>query len=221
MPAHRDEVARLAALDEPIRRRLFDYVRASSEPVTREDAAEAVGISRSLAAYHLDKLAEQALLSVTYRRPQGRGGPGAGRPAKLYAAQGEVSVSVPPRDYELAAELLAEAAETSGETRDALDAVAARAGRRLGEGLGERRRGSLQEALATRGYEPFEDETGVIRLRNCPFHRLAEQHRDVVCGMNRAYLDGLLQGMDRTDLTASLEPEPGRCCVAIRARGQG
>jgi predicted ArsR family transcriptional regulator len=211
-----DELTRLAALDEPVRRQLFAYVRGSSEPVSREEAAGAVGISRSLAAYHLDKLVEQDLLSTSYRRPEGRSGPGAGRPAKLYVAQGEVSVSVPPREYELAAGLLAEAAETSDEARTALDAVAARAGRRLGE----EQKGSLEEALAARGYEPFEDEAGVIRLRNCPFHRLAEQHRDVVCGMNRSYLQGLLDGMDRRDVTASLEPEPGRCCVAIRAQAR-
>jgi predicted ArsR family transcriptional regulator len=211
-----DELARLAVLDEPIRRQLFAYVRGSSEPVSREDAAEAVGISRSLAAYHLDKLVEQDLLVTSYRRPEGRSGPGAGRPAKLYVAQGEVSVSVPPREYELAAGLLAEAAETSDEARNSLDAVAARAGRRLG---GERK--SLEEALIARGYEPFEEEAGVIRLRNCPFHRLAEQHRDVVCGMNRSYLQGVLDGLGRDDVTASLEPEPGRCCVAIRARAQG
>jgi predicted ArsR family transcriptional regulator len=212
-----DELTRLAALDEPVRRQLFAYVRGSSEPVSREEAAGAVGISRSLAAYHLDKLVEQDLLSTSYRRPEGRSGPGAGRPAKLYVAQGEVSVSVPPREYELAAGLLAEAAETSDEARTALDAVAARAGRRLGE----EQKGSLEEALAARGYEPFEDEAGVIRLRNCPFHRLAEQHRDVVCGMNRSYLQGLLDGMDRRDVTANLEPEPGRCCVAVRARARG
>jgi predicted ArsR family transcriptional regulator len=101
--------------------------------------------------------------------------------------------------------------------RTALDAVAARAGRRLGA----EQQGSLEEALATRGYEPFEDEAGVIRLRNCPFHRLAEQHRDVVCGMNQSYLQGVLEGLNRTDVTASLEPEPGLCCVAIRARARG
>jgi predicted ArsR family transcriptional regulator len=211
-----DELARLAVLDEPIRRQLFAYVRGSSEPVSREDAAEAVGISRSLAAYHLDKLVEQDLLVTSYRRPEGRSGPGAGRPAKLYVAQGEVSVSVPPREYELAAGLLAEAAETSDQARNSLDAVAARAGRRVGE-----ERKSLEEALIARGYEPFEEEAGVIRLRNCPFHRLAQQHRDVVCGMNRSYLQGVLDGLGRDDVTASLEPEPGRCCVAIRARAQG
>jgi predicted ArsR family transcriptional regulator len=215
-----DAVARLAALDDPIRRRLFDYVRSSAEPVSREQAADAVGIGRSLAAYHLDKLAGQDLLTTSYRRPEGRSGPGAGRPAKLYAAHAEVSVSVPPRDYELVAELLAQAAETSAEARTALDAVAARAGRRLGEELGEGRKEPLQDVLAARGYEPYQDEVGVIRLRNCPFHRVAREHRDVVCRMNQAYLGGLLEGLDRADVTASLEPEPGRCCVAIRARAR-
>ena len=212
-----DELARLAVLDEPIRRQLFAHVRGSSEPVSREAAAEAVGISRSLAAYHLDKLVDQDLLTTSYRRPEGRSGLGAGRLARLYVAQGGVLFSVPPREYELAAGLLAEAAEASDEARSALDTVAARAGRRLGE----EREGSLVEALATRGYEPFEAEDGVIRLRNCPFHRLAEQHRDVVCAMNRSYLQGLLEGLARDDVTARLEPEPGRCCVAIRARAQG
>jgi predicted ArsR family transcriptional regulator len=216
-----EAVRRLASLDEPIRRRLFDHVRRSPQPVGREEAAEAVGIGRSLAAYHLDKLAEEGLLVITYRRPGGRGGPGAGRPAKLYSApEGEVSVSVPARDYEFVAHLLAEAAEAdrSGETKASLEAVATRTGRRLGEGL---RGEPIVDALTKRGYEPLEDEAGVIRLENCPFHRLATHHRDLVCGMNQAYLDGLLEGLHREDLLATLEPEPGRCCVTIRPRRDG
>jgi predicted ArsR family transcriptional regulator len=221
---HDDEIGRLAVLDEPIRRRLFEHVRRSSGPVSREDAAEAVGIGRSLAAYHLDKLAEQGLLTTSYSRPEGHGGPGAGRPAKLYAAAAnEVSVSVPARDYEFAARLLAQAAEAnpSDEARTALHAVATRAGSRHAEALREEAPGApLLDALAKRGYEPFEDQPGVIRLGNCPFHRLAADHRDLVCGMNLAYLEGLLEGLHRDDVTAGSEPEPGRCCVAIRARGK-
>jgi predicted ArsR family transcriptional regulator len=217
-----DEVGRLAALDEPIRRRLFDYVRHSSEPVGREDAAHAVGIGRSLAAYHLDKLAEHGLLMPTYRRPEGRGGPGAGRPAKLYsAAKSELSVSVPARDYEFIARLLAESAEAdpSGESGATLRAVAMRAGSELASALGDSPSdASLVQLLAKRGYEPYEDEAGTVRLRNCPFHRLAREHRDLVCGMNQALLEGLVEALEREDLAASLEPEPGHCCVAIRAR---
>jgi predicted ArsR family transcriptional regulator len=212
------DIDRLSVLDEPIRRRLFDYVRASSEPVGREDAATAVGISRSLAAYHLDKLAEHGLLTTGYARPEGRSGPGAGRPAKLYSpAETELSVSVPPRDYEFAARLLAEAAEAEPSAAAALHTVAARTGHELGE---EARGSSLSAALADRGYEPFEDEDGVMRLRNCPFHRLAAEHRDVVCGMNQAYLEGFLEGLDRDDVTADLDPAPGRCCVTIRPRAK-
>ena len=197
-----DNVNRLAVLDEPLRRRLFDYVRHSSEPVTREEAAETVGIGRSLAAYHLDKLVEHGLLTTTYRRPEGRTGPGSGRPAKLYAAaEGELSVSVPARDYEFVAELLAEAAETSpADVQTGLHTVATRTGSRHAEELGDAPDASLVEVLTIRVYEPYED------------------HRDLVCGMNQAYMEGLLEGLDRDDVTASLEPEPGRCCVAIRAR---
>jgi predicted ArsR family transcriptional regulator len=224
MPGAResDDVGRLAVLDEPIRRRLFEYVRRGTEPVGREVAAEAVGIGRSLAAYHLDKLVEQGLLTATYRRPEGRGGPGAGRPAKLYtAAKGEVSVSVPARDYEFVARLLAESAEAdpSGESEAARRAVAMRAGAQLASDLGgPSQHASLVDVLATRGYEPFTDEAGDVRLRNCPFHRLAVDHRDVVCGINHALIEGLLEALEREDVTASLEPESGRCCVVIRAR---
>lgn len=207
----------LSVLDEPIRRRLFDYVRQAPEPVGREEAATAVGIGRSLAAYHLDKLAEHGLLTTSYARPEGRSGPGAGRPAKLYApAETELSVSVPPREYEFAARLMAEAAEAEPAAGVALQKVAARTGQELGKTAAG---ASVAEALAQRGYEPVEDDDGVIRLRNCPFHRLAAEHRDLVCGMNHAHLKGFLEGLDRDDVNAELDPEPGRCCVVIRPKG--
>jgi predicted ArsR family transcriptional regulator len=211
-----DAVDRLATLQDPVRRRLYEYVRGRGEPVGREQAAEAVGIGRSLAAYHLDKLADHGLLRTSYRRPTGRTGPGAGRPAKLYAPiEDEVAVSFPARDYEFAARLMADAAEadTGGSGAAALHEVARARGRELGRTLQGK---ALEAALRERGYEPFEDEDGVLRLRNCPFHRLAAEHRDLVCGMNHAFLGGLLEGLERDDLEGRLEPQPGRCCVAIR-----
>jgi predicted ArsR family transcriptional regulator len=210
------DLDRLSVLSDPVRGRLFEHVRHSAAPVGREDAAAAAGISRSLAAYHLDKLVEHGLLAATYSRPEGRGGPGAGRPAKVYSpADDEVSVSVPARDYELVARLLAAAAESDagGGARAALRDVAGRAGAALAEHAAD---DSLLELLARGGYEPYEDGEGVIRLRNCPFHRLAAEHRELVCGMNEAYLAGVVAGAGRDDLSAALEPEPGRCCVAIR-----
>src|SRR5689334_12287977 len=129
-----DPVAALSALGDATRRRVYEH--ASSQPggVSREETAAATGIARTLAAYHLDRLAAEGLLTVTYERRTGRTGPGAGRPAKLYArSEREVAVSIPPRDYHLAARLLAEAAgaDTHGQTRRALGRAAEDLGREI------------------------------------------------------------------------------------------
>ena len=74
---------------------------------------------------------------------------------------------------------------------------------------------SCQEPLLReRGYEPREAGSGDIRLANCPFHALVEDHRELVCGMNLALADGLLDGLGGDEL-ARLDPQPGQCCVAI------
>jgi predicted ArsR family transcriptional regulator len=205
-----DQIAALSALDDPVRRRLYEHVGRSIEPVGRDAAAAAAGVTRSLAAYHLDRLAAEGLLDVAYERRSGRSGPGAGRPAKLYArAEREFSASAPPRDYGVAARLLAEAAasDPSGKTASALRNAAVRLGR---ESAGEP--GDVAELLTARGYEPYDDD-GVLRLRNCPFHAAARRHPEVVCDMNLALVRGLLEGRD---VDAVLEPAPGRCCVALR-----
>ena len=75
------EFSVFALLDDPVRRKLYDYVVAQGREVSRSEAAEAVGIQRTLAAFHLDRLVETGLVDVTFRRPAGRAGPGAGRPA--------------------------------------------------------------------------------------------------------------------------------------------
>src|SRR2546423_55622 len=109
------QISAIAALNEPIRRALYAYVLEQPGPVGRDEAAEAVGITRELAAFHLDKLLEEGLLDVEYRRLSGRSGPGAGRPAKLYhPSRRQVQVILPGRHYELAARLMAEALEEKG-----------------------------------------------------------------------------------------------------------
>src|SRR5271165_868727 len=211
------DLAALSSLDDPVRRRLYEVVRERAEPVGRDEAAAAGGVCRALAVYHLDKLVETGLVTASYQRPPGRSGPGAGRPAKLYTrAEREFAVPVPPREYELAARLLVEVVESdpSGQSRAAL----VEAARRLGAELGGRLRAGgtgLDEALAGHGYEPRHGDDGAIRLRNCPFHQLAEQHRDVVCGMNLGLIEGILTGLGVDGLRPSLDPRPGQCCVAI------
>jgi predicted ArsR family transcriptional regulator len=213
-----DPVSSVSSLDDPVRRRLYEVVCERTEPVGRDEAAAAAGVGRALAVYHLDKLVEVGLLTASYQRPPGRSGPGAGRPAKLYArSDREFAVTVPPREYELAARLLVQAVESdpSGRSRVALLDAA----RRLGSELGGRFHGDgvddLVGALAGQGYEPRRGKDGVIRLRNCPFHQLAEHHRDIVCGMNLGLIEGITAGLGAAGARPVLDPRPGRCCVAI------
>lgn len=208
---------RLCSLDDPTRRRLYDFVAAQPDPVSRDRAAQAAGVDRSTVAYHLDRLVDEGLLEATFARPAGRTGPGAGRPAKHYArSRREFNVSVPPRDYRLAAEVLARAveADTDGTVRAALDRVAAELGRELaGRGTDAEPAADLVGHLTAQGFEPYEDE-GVVRLRNCPFHRLAREHTELVCGMNLAMLAGVTQSLGAR-YEARLEPDVDRCCVAF------
>src|SRR5260370_26852090 len=127
--------ASLSSLDDRVRRRLYEVVRERAERVGRDEAASAAGIGRALAVYHLDKLVESGLLTASYQRPPGRSGPGAGRPAKLYTrSDREFAVTVPPREYELAARLLVQAVEADPSDRSR--AALAEAARRLGTELG-------------------------------------------------------------------------------------
>jgi predicted ArsR family transcriptional regulator len=215
-------LARLAVLQDPVRRRLYQLVAEQPEPVGRDAAAAAVGVSRRLAAFHLDRLADAGLLTVSYRRLNERRGPGAGRPAKLYArAPEEVTVTVPPRDYELVARLFAATVAKLGDTAAATMTTFARdAGRALAApfaaaatGPGERRR-SLATLLRAVGYEPYEADDA-IRLRNCPFHRIADDHRQLVCTANLHLLRGITEQL-APDTVPSLAPVPGQCCVRLQ-----
>ncbi len=211
----RDVIADVSTLADGVRRRLYEYVAAQDGPVRRDDAAAAIGISRTLAAYHLDRLAQAGLLATRYARPPGRGGPGAGRPAKQYERVGhEVSVSVPPRNYLLLARLLADAAaaDDSGRLRATLTAAAEDEGRNAAGGSTD-----LLSPLVHDGYEPCVVGDDRIELRNCPFHALAQRQTDLVCSLNHALVRGLLAGRGESPGRAELAPATGRCCVVIHA----
>jgi predicted ArsR family transcriptional regulator len=224
-------ISGIAALDQPLRRDLYRLLSERDGWVTRDEASEALGVPRSVAAFHLDKLVEAGVVDVSFARTTGRTGPGAGRPAKLYrrGAQ-EVAASVPERRYDLAGSLLAMAVAESERTGTpvgtCLTAAARAAGRVIGEeasaatgSLTERhdRQQAVLAILGRHGYEPQLDERGEIALVNCPFHRLAEEHRTLVCGMNLDFLAGLIEGMGPGELSARLAPEAGYCCVRIDA----
>jgi predicted ArsR family transcriptional regulator len=219
------QLARLSAFGEAQRRALYAVVARERRAISRDEAAAAVGISRPLAAYHLDRLVDDGLLEVRFERRTGRSGPGAGRPAKVYRRSAvAVELSVPTRDYRFIAELLANAVEraASGSAQSALKDVANEAGAlsvgnvsteesdNQTDGLTD-----LRRTLSERGYEPY-DNDGELRLRNCPYHRLAEDHRDLVCTANLAFIGGMAEhlGLGHA-LRMRLDPKPGECCVSI------
>ncbi len=218
----------IGALSDGTRRALYDHVAAQPEPVTRDAAADAVGIPGHMARFHLDRLVEVGLLETEFRRLSGRTGPGAGRPSKLYRrAGGTVAVSLPERRYDLVGHLLAGAIERAGDgtpLSDAVDAVAREEGRRIaasvpaptppaaetGDDLSR-----VTEVLGAHGYEPRR-EGDALTLANCPFDSLARDHTQLVCSANLALIDGLLDGLGCSGLCAHAEPHEGHCCVAIR-----
>jgi predicted ArsR family transcriptional regulator len=217
MPRHDDDLGVLSLLEEPERRRLYDWVVSQARPVGRKAAARALGITRALATFHLDKLADAGLLEAGYQRLSGKTGPGAGRPARVYwRARREFGVTVPERRYERAAQLFAAALEKLGD--GPVPAPLRAAAGELGEELGRRARPRaasrrLMAALGAGGYEPQLGEGGTIRLRNCPFDALAQQHRPLVCGTNLALAEGITRGVGAIDLQLVLDPQPGYCCV--------
>lgn len=261
-------IAGVAALDQPVRRELYRVLVAADGWTSRDQAAAALGVPRSVAAFHLDKLADAGVVDVRFERTTGRQGPGAGRPSKLYRPSGsEVAASIPERHYDLVGSLLAtavvESTRTGAPVRDCVRAAARAAGRRIGEEAAEEvaheaaheaadeaadeaaeetgagaeaagtaragagaggtaraaaNRQAVLDVLVRHGYEPDIGRGDEVALTNCPFDRLAAEHRDLVCGMNLDFLDGLLEGLGATDrLAARLDPEPGYCCVRIAA----
>ncbi|MBN9326463.1 MAG: helix-turn-helix domain-containing protein, partial [Cellulomonas sp.] len=131
-----DDLSAIGALAEPARRALYRYVVSEPHAVSREQAATALGMPLHSAKFHLDRLVEEGLLEVQFRRLSGRSGPGAGRPSKLYRrSDREVSVSLPERHYDLAGDVLATAIDRAlgdGTPIDqAVRETAAAQGRRL------------------------------------------------------------------------------------------
>lgn len=227
-----DALESIGALADPNRRKLYDFVVAEGRWVSRVDAAAHAGLQRSVAAHHLDRLADDGLLEVDYQRLSGRSGPGAGRPSKVYRrADRDFEVTLPPRKYELAGRLLADAIAMSirsgADVADALAEAARAEGRRIGETMralvdGARSPSSARAAairtLTNYGFEPEETDADVVVLRNCPFHHLARSHTELICGMNHCLIDAAIDELRADSLDARLEPDPETCCVRLHPR---
>lgn len=233
-----EQVSGIGALAEPARRALYLYVASQPDAVSREQAATGVGVPLHSAKFHLDRLVEEGLLEVEFRRLSGKTGPGAGRPSKLYRrSPREVSVSLPERRYDLAGDVLATAIDRAIRDRvpveEAVRVAATAQGRRLAAASVEGEVEPPEEAsrpadggsglartaqvLARHGYEPRSADDEVC-LANCPFDRLATEHTELVCGMNLALIEGVIDGLGVPTVAAELAPAPGLCCVKLTAR---
>ncbi|MFI7424762.1 helix-turn-helix transcriptional regulator [Nonomuraea sp. NPDC049684] len=230
MTSDSTSLAAVAALSDDLRRSMYEFIRRAGRPVTRDEAAQSVGISRKLAAFHLDKLVDAGLLATRYEQPGGLRR--VGRAPKVYEPSDlDVQVSIPQREPVLLADILLDAvlAETPGESAGQ---AARRLARERGHDLGHTERGGLrgarlgperaltcaQQVLERHGFEPSRDTPTLVRLRNCPFHPLAAKAPELVCGINHAFLAGFLDGLDAPAVQATLIPRPGHCCVELGVR---
>lgn len=214
-PLHH-RVGAITVLDDPMRRAILEFVARSTRPVSRNEVAEEFSLPRSTAVFHLDRLADQHLVEVVFKRLSGRTGPGAGRPAKLYQrSDTEISVTIPERHYDVAAGLLATAVEQSLTAQVPVDQALATAafdrGLHWGEGAN-----NLNELLESGGFEPQPEPDGTVVMRNCPFHRLVAEHPETTCTMNLHLLRGAAQACGIDPAALQLSPAPGRCCVIYR-----
>lgn len=219
----------IGALADPVRRELYRFVASQPAPVSRDEAAAATGVARHQAKFHLDRLEADGLLESDYARPAGRAGPGAGRPSKRYRRSSRViAVSLPPRAYELAGRLMADAIAESAHTGTPAMQVLARLARDYGHQLGTAATQTrvpadgaaalevATEVLAEHGYEP-RDCDGEVYLANCPFHALAQSQTELACAMNLALIGGVTDALVPHCPRARLRPDPTRCCVVLRA----
>jgi predicted ArsR family transcriptional regulator len=207
-------VSAVSALADPLRRRVYELVTGSPEPLGHDAVAARLGLPRSTAAFHLTRLAAEGLLDVESRRLGERTGPGQGRPAKVYRrAERDLAVELPRRRYELAGRIMAEAISGADAERalvvGALRSAAASEGARLAEASAD-----LGDALERAGMEPLSDGDDVV-LGVCPFHALAQQTPEVVCALNHSLVCGMAAAVGDDPERVHLDPGSGHCCIRI------
>lgn len=205
-PQTEQEIERLAgALGDPTRRRVFFAVREASVPQTKDDVAERVGIDRRLAGFHLDKLVEQGFLDADFRKRE-KGGPGAGRPPKVYSlAATEAAVTLPERHYDVLAQLLLEAMSSPGDPDDQLERVGFAFGQSLardqiesGESVFTPTQAIAEvvRILTRFGFAAQTEDPGAatptIMACSCPFEEMAFHDPVRVCGLDRSIWKGVL-----------------------------
>ncbi len=227
--AFEQQIADLAGtLGDPTRRGIYVTIRESAEPMTASQIAELFEIHANVARHHLDRLVADGYLQVTRKRPSGRTGPGAGRPAKHYEpTRKNVSVQFPARRYDLLAELLLRVIERIAPDNAAAiaDEIGREYGRELAAEIGfpdesgyDTAAIAVAKALIGVGFEvearPGEHE---LVTRFCPFGESAKNHPAIVCQLDQGLVSGLLEGSDQIPVVIvnSHRNEEGDCVTKI------
>lgn len=195
-----------ASLGDPTRRAIYIAVRQSAEPVTSSSIAELFRLHPNVARHHLDRLAADGYLQVTHRRPSGRSGPGAGRPAKCYEATGKpIDLHFPAQRPDLLLDLLSRVIDGVGASNvaEVAEAVGREYGSSLAAEIGEPDAPGYATAVtavarAMRGIgfqtEPEPDSRRIL-TSHCPFGEAATDHPEVFCSLDRGIVAGMMGAM--------------------------
>lgn len=222
--ASRPRASAKPAGDRPRRAEVLDVLRASAEPVSIAQIAEAVGVHPNTARFHLDALVEQGAAVRTLDEPSGPG-----RPRTLYAPRPGMDRGGARRYQTLSRILVSTLASGAAAEGDALAA-----GRAWGAHLvqspppfahtDERRAvealtGLLADLDFEPGHVPEPGGPGRIRLEHCPFLELAEEYGQVICPLHLGLMQGALTRLDAPVRAERLQPfaEPGACLVHLAA----
>ncbi len=211
-----DQEQRLTAvLADGTRYRIYrSIVERPGAEVTVADVAERFGLHPNVARMHLGKLEQAGLLATSLRR-----GPTGGRPARLYRLSDTVaSLSMPPRRYDLLAELALKALADSGDLERvaavcrASGVEAARVSVAGHPDYAHVDREGLVSAIREVGEEvgmlpevSWDGSTLAIDVRNCIFKELSTGQPELVCVMHHAFLEGFIEQLADSGSTAALE----------------
>ncbi len=169
---------------------------STNGPLPLKDLARTARQSKLALRYHLTRLMDEGLIVSQDTVHQGV----VGRPELLYALADDGHERLPKQYHQLAEELVEEIIETLGPKQARV--LLRRAGRHVAESATPLRRGAGIEArvnraaafLSERGYfARVEKADGDLMLRvcNCPYRRVAREHREV-CEMDLALVDALV-----------------------------
>jgi predicted ArsR family transcriptional regulator len=218
-----DDLEAIGVFGEPQRRRVYEHLQAEGS-ATVSELVTALGMGRTLVAFHLGKLVDAGFVEAVAPEPATGT---LGRPAQRYRiTRREVVAAVPDRRYDLLAAVLLDGL-VDHRPGESARTSALRAAHRRGAELGRQwatRAGSaqsraplsrLEPLLTALGYAPRRDTVELL-IRNCPFDKFRPTNTDEVCPLNQALCDGYLEGLELNDrLRARLQPHSDICCVVF------